>query len=106
MAENEFNFALADLFNSKTQRENANVQLNRPFFYFNEKGHRITILGLPDLSNVRVIMLGIRNNTDNPKCGEVWFNEMRVTDISNRGGWATTGRVVAQMADFATLSAS
>jgi cell surface protein SprA len=106
MAENEFNFALADLFNSKTKREDANVQLNRPFFYFNEKGHRITILGLPDLSNVRVIMLGIRNNTDNPKCGEVWFNEMRVTDISNKGGWATTGRVVAQMADFATLSAS
>jgi cell surface protein SprA len=106
MAENEFDFLLADLFNSKTKREEQNVQLNRPFFYFNEKGHKITILGLPDLSNLRVIMLGIRNNTDNPKCGEVWFNEMRVTEISNKGGWATTGRVVAQMADFATLSAS
>ena len=105
-AENEFDFELADLFNSKTKRSESNVQLTRPFFYFNDKGHKISVLGLPDLSNIRVIMVGIRNNTDNPKCGEVWFNELRVTDITNKGGWAATGRVVAQMADFATLSAS
>lgn len=104
--ENNFDFPLADLFNSKIEREKNNVQLNRPFSYFNSKGHKVTILGLPDLSNVRTIMLGIRNNTDNPICGEVWFNEMRVTDIANKGGWAATSRVVAQMADFATLSAS
>ena len=105
-AENQFDFALADLFTSKTKRSESNVPLNRPFFYYNEKGHKISVLGLPDLSNIRVIMLGIRNNTDNPKCGEVWFNELRVTDITNKGGWAATGRLVAQMADFATLSAS
>lgn len=105
-AENEFNFALADLFNSKNKRSESNVPLTKPFFYFNDLGHKITVLGLPDLSNVRTILLGIRNNTDNPVCGEVWFNELRVTDISNRGGWAATSRVVAQMADFATLSAS
>jgi cell surface protein SprA len=104
--ENEFDFPLSDLFNSKDLRSNALVPLNRPFSYNNGKGHRITVLGLPDLSNVRVMMLGIRNNTDVSQCGEVWFNELRVTDISNKGGWATTGRVVAQMADFATLSAS
>ncbi|MCC6817318.1 MAG: cell surface protein SprA [Bacteroidia bacterium] len=105
-SENDFDFELADLFNAKNLRSESNVQLTRPYFYFNSKGHKITVLGLPDLSNVRVIMLGVRNNTDNPKCGEVWFNELRVTDITNKGGWATTGRVVAQLADFATLSAS
>jgi cell surface protein SprA len=104
--ENEFDFALADLFNSKTKRSESNVPLNRPFFYYNDKGHKVTVLGLPDLSNIRTIMVGVRNNTDNPKCGEVWFNELRVTDIANKGGWAATGRMVAQMADFATLSAS
>lgn len=104
--QNEFDFELADLFNAKNLRSESNVQLTRPFFYINGKGHRVTVLGLPDLSNIRVMMLGVRNNTDNPKCGEVWFNELRVTDITNKGGWATTGRVVAQLADFATLSAS
>ena len=104
--ENEFDFELADLFNAKNKRSESGVPLSRPFFYFNDKGHKVTVLGLPDLSNVRSVMLGIRNNTDNPKCGEVWFNELRVTDITNKGGWAATGRVVAQMADFATLSAS
>ena len=106
LSENEFDFELADLFNAKNLRSESGVQLTRPFFYLNGKGHKITVLGLPDLSNLRVMMLGVRNNTDNPKCGEVWFNEMRVTDITNKGGWASTGRVVAQMADFATLSAS
>ncbi len=104
--ENEFDFPLSDLFNTKDFRSNAQVPQNRPFSYNNSKGHKITLLGLPDLSNIRVVMLGIRNNTDISQCGEVWFNELRVTDISNKGGWATTGRVVAQMADFATLSAS
>jgi cell surface protein SprA len=104
--ENEFDFQLADLFNAKSKRSESGVQLTSPFFYFNDKGHKVTVLGLPDLSNVRVMMLGVRNNTSDPKCGEVWFNELRVTDITNKGGWAATGRVVAQMADFATLSAS
>lgn len=104
--ENEFDFELADLFNSKDERSKAGVPLTNPFFYFNGKGHKITVLGLPDLSNIRAVMLGVRNNTNSPKCGEVWFNELRVTDITNKGGWAATGRMVAQMADFATLSAS
>ncbi len=106
MAENEFDFPLSDLFGAKDKRTEAGNPLTRPFFYVNGKGHKISLLGLPDLSNLRVVMLGIRNNADVSKCGEVWFNEMRVTDITNKGGWATTGRVVAQMADFATLSAS
>ena len=105
-SENAFDFELSDLFNAKNKRSESNVQLTRPFFYYNDKGHKITVLGLPDLSNVRTIMLGVRNNTDQSKCGEVWFNELRVTDITNKGGWAATSRVVAQMADFATLSAS
>lgn len=104
--ENEFDFDLSDLFDSKELRSKSNVPLNRPFWYFKNNGHKISILGLPDLSNIRVVMLGIRNNADVAKCGEVWFNELRVSDITNKSGWATTGRVVAQMADFATLSAS
>lgn len=104
--DNEFDFELADLFDAKNKRSESSTPLSSPYFYLNGKGHKITVLGLPDLSNIRVMMLGVRNNTDNPKCGEVWFNEMRVTDITNKGGWAATGRVVAQMADFATLSAS
>ncbi len=105
-SENNLDFPLSDLFGAKDKRTDSGTPLTRPYFYVNDNGHKISLLGLPDLSNLRVVMLGIRNNTDVNKCGEVWFNELRVTDITNSGGWATTGRMVAQMADFATLSAS
>ena len=57
------------------------------------------------------MMLGVRNpksrpgNGDDgqPKCAEIWFNEMRMTDFNNRGGWAATGRMQAKLADFGNM---
>ena len=40
------------------------------------------------------------------KCAEIWVNELRLTDFNERGGWATIGRVSANMADFADMSLS
>ncbi len=69
----------------------------------------IKVKGNPNLENVRQIMIGIRNPGDGtsavindglPKSGEVWFNELRLTDFNNKGGWAANGRVQATLADF------
>lgn len=58
--------------------------------------NKIKVRGTPNLSNIRTIMIGVRNpgNSDNfyrndglPKSAEVWFNELRLTDINNKGGW-------------------
>ncbi|MBC7425475.1 MAG: cell surface protein SprA, partial [Bacteroidia bacterium] len=105
-SENEINFELEEFYNAKQKRSEQGVPQNRPFTLNLDNGRRVTVIGLPDLSNCRVVMLGVRNPTDVSKCGEVWFNELRVTDISNGGGWAANARMVAQMADFATVSAS
>jgi cell surface protein SprA len=63
-------------------------------------------------------MIGVRNpkkgDPDNlgtsddglDKCVEVWVNELRLTDFNQQGGWATIGRVNAQLADFADVSVS
>lgn len=75
----------------------------------------ITIKGNPNLSTVRVITLGVRNpkrTTGTPeddglsKCAEVWFNELRLTDFDDQGGWAATTRITARLADFGTVNIS
>ncbi|MBX7204580.1 MAG: cell surface protein SprA [Bacteroidia bacterium] len=111
---NEISADIEDFYLAKQNRTSNNVSLTVPYT-MTIGTRKITVLGLPDLSNVKVIMLGVRNpkrSDDNPlddalpKCGEVWFNELRVSDFINRGGWATTGRVVTKLADFGTLNGS
>ena len=80
------------------------------------KVSRIKVRGNPNLQGMKVIMIGVRNpgkDTNHPwmyaedgmsKCAEVWANELRLTDFDQRGGWATTGRVNVQMADFASVN--
>lgn len=67
---------------------------------------RIGIKGNPSFGNVRTIMLGLRNSTTNELCGEVWFNELRMSELKNKGGWAAVVSMDANVADFATVSAT
>ncbi|QNJ97819.1 T9SS outer membrane translocon Sov/SprA [Constantimarinum furrinae] len=71
-----------------------------------ENDLRIGIRGNPSFGNVRVIMLGMRNTTGSEICGEVWFNELRLSELKNQGGWAAVASMDANMADFATVSAT
>lgn len=78
-------------------------------------GREISVVGTPNLGNVRTIMIGIRNpkkvspqdpDDGQPKCAEVWVNELRLTDFDQKGGWAANARVTAKLADFANVSLS
>ena len=64
------------------------------------------IKGNPSFGAVRIIMLGIRNNTTTDVCAETWFNELRLSELKNQGGWAAVASVDANLADFATISAT
>jgi cell surface protein SprA len=89
--------------------------INVPFVY-TVGTTRITVLGQPDLSKVRVYMLGVKNPLRNPanpglddglnKTAQIWFNELRLTDFDERGGWAATARLNAKLADFADVTIS
>lgn len=75
---------------------------------------QIKVKGNPNLANVIMAMVGVRNpNQDEnpfasddglPKCVEVWANELRLTDFNEDGGWAAVARVNANLADFGTVS--
>jgi len=107
---NNMDFALQDLYDLKLDREEATGSKTAPFERLLANGHVIRVVGLPDLSQVRSIMLGVLNpegSTGPAKlCTEVWFNELRVTGIANKGGWAATARMVTKLADFARVNIS
>jgi cell surface protein SprA len=68
----------------------------------------LKIKGNPNLGNVEVMMVGIRNSageTKDPKglSTEVWLNELRLSDFEEGGGWAATGRVTARLADLGSV---
>lgn len=66
--------------------------------------NRIAVLGNPSLSDVRVILIGVRNNSASTKAGTVWVNELKVTDFNESGGWASKVNATLNMSDIATLN--
>ncbi len=120
-SENELNLNFEALLEVKLQRNtamnipNSNVSMNLPYYIYDGK-NKITVIGNPNLSNVKSIMIGVRNprreNNLDPnddgmeKSAEIWVNELRLTDFNSNGGWAANARVSTNFADFANLTVS
>ena len=68
--------------------------------------NRISVMGNPTLGEVRTIMIGVRNNSSSVQNVEVWANELRLQDFSNKGGWAAQSSLNVQLSDLATLNLS
>lgn len=67
---------------------------------------RLGVKGNPNFGLVRTLMVGIRNKTNRPIKGEVWFNELRLASLNNKGGMAAVLNIDTNLADFATVSAT
>lgn len=67
---------------------------------------RIGIKGNPSLGSIRSMMVGVKNVSNLPARGEVWFNELRLAGLDNKGGWAAIAAMDANIADFANISAT
>ncbi len=115
--DNSFNIDLSVFQDAKQAR---NTELNRQgsslsrsdVYVYPAGDARVSVAGSPNLSNVRVIMVGVRNpiktrnagNDDGvPKSGEVWVNELRLSDFNEEGGWAANARMQTRLADLGTI---
>jgi len=68
---------------------------------------RIGIKGNPNLGLIRNIMLGVKSNDPREYVkGEVWFNELRLANMDNKGGIAALLNIDTNFADLATVSFS
>ena len=70
------------------------------------KQNRISVVGNPSIAEVKTIMIGVRNNSKDIQSGEVWINELRLTDFDEQGGWAANGNLNISLADLGTINAS
>lgn len=106
----------ARLNDAKIDRDQAGWPVNMRYQQF-DGDRRIWVKGNPNLSQMKTIMIGIRNPKKdgaeaNPwkvddaqnQCVEVWVNELRLTDFDQRGGWAALARLNTTLADLGSLS--
>ncbi len=72
-----------------------------------EKKYKLSIRGNPTLGAIRTLVVGVKNPSTTPGSrlsGEVWFNELRLSEIDSQGGWAAVGALDATLADFANVT--
>ena len=104
---NELDIDLEKFQQVKLNRNNITSDVTAYYEEIMENGQIISVVGQPDLSNVRTIMLGVKNPLERNNidiCPEVWFNELRLQDFVNTGGYAANARIVANLADFAKIN--
>lgn len=119
--ENEFTVDLKKLVELKENRNKKIIDAKfkgiQTYQVYSEKDstNTISVKGNPNLGNVKTIMLGVRNKKRNSNKGKddgqdksviIWFDELRLTDFNDKGGWAAAASTRMTMADFATVSLS
>ncbi len=117
-AENRLDVEL-DLFQQLKQERNRLMQNSESgitmttVFIQVDGNNLVKVVGNPNLSNIRTMMIGIRNRShvNNPlpddglpKSGEVWVNELRLTNFNEEGGWAANARFTARLADLGSIT--
>ncbi len=74
---------------------------------WNKNRNKVKIKGSPNLGNVQVMMMGIRNRrgqvNTGPKSVETWVNELRLSDFDEDGGWAANARMSTRLADLGSI---
>jgi cell surface protein SprA len=115
-SENSINLALSQLTQLKIQSKGLVLAPGEIYYAPTDPNTKLKIgvRGNPNLGLVRTLMVGLKNNKErisgNPTAntikGEVWFNELRLSDQDNNGGLAAILNIDTNIADFATLSAT
>lgn len=84
--------------------ENGHIVRGDTVFATMENGHTVSIVGEPSLTNTRWLIVGIRNNSEGTFSGQIWIDELRVSEVRKDKGMAMRARADIKIADFMTLN--
>ena len=112
--ENMFDFSFDALTTAKLKRNSAkqnglaNVANDIPYVVYDPDKplNRISVKGNPSISDVENIMIGIRNSSGAIKSGEIWTDELRMSQFDESGGWAAMGNLAVGLSDVGTVNVS
>jgi cell surface protein SprA len=101
---NNLDFDMTEFIKLKVERNVSSAsptQLYRKFL----NGKTYSIIGNPNIGEIRGILVGIENaaGTGQPAYTEAWINELRLSGLDEKGGWAGVGQINLQLADLGTV---
>ena len=103
---NSLDLDLASLTQIKTRRNLSNTALNALYSELESNGQTYSVMGNPNLGEIKGVLMGVENTNAASACGELWFNELRLSSMDEKGGWASLGRIDANLSDLGTVSVS
>ncbi len=103
---NEIKIIFSELTSIKQARDSITQSVKIPVEGL--PGHFYIVKGVPTLTQVKFLMVGVYNTT-NPNSignisGEVWINELRVIGAENTPGWAYSVAASIRMADLLSVN--
>ena len=112
--ENMFDFPLKVFTAAKTARNkakragNEGVSNTIPYVIYDDANdkpqNKITVLGNPTLEEISTIMIGVRNNGQHEASGEIWVNELRLSQFNEQGGVAAMANASLAISDIAQVN--
>lgn len=109
--ENMIDFPFEILTDAKLRRNKARETMQGvsnlvPYTVFDPKKpkNRITIVGNPSISEVENIMVGVRNRSNDIRSGEVWVNELRMSQFNEESGWAAMANLAVGLSDIGNIN--
>ena len=106
IAHNGLDVDLQTLVKMKQARNVSTAATDVVFRQLQSNGQVYSVLGNPNLAEVRGILIGVENTKATSACGEVWVNELSLSALDETGGYAALGRVDVNLADLGTVSLS
>jgi len=67
-------------------------------------GTEVAIRGNPSLSRIKLLKAGFRNTTEANMTGEIWMDELRLTDVEREVATAYRANMSLQLADLGSIS--
>ncbi|MEO6638356.1 MAG: cell surface protein SprA, partial [Ginsengibacter sp.] len=105
-AANNLDLELQALTAIKTMRNLSSSPINMLYSQLQPNGQTYSIMGNPNLGEIKGFLMGVKNDKVEGACGELWFNELRLSSLDEKGGWAGLARIDANLADLGTITIS
>ena len=112
--QNMFDFPFKVLTDAKLKRNKernngvAGVEFTKAFDTYDpdKPTNKITVVGNPTISEIENIMIGVRNVSSNVKSGEIWVNELRMSEFDESSGWAGIASLNMNLSDLGYVNVS
>ena len=108
-AENNVDLEIQNFVDAKLKRDQEAANLIGYRYHYTAYGDtnkKIYVKGRPSLGNITTMMIGVRNLQAQSKDLILWVNEIRLSEIENKGGYAGNASLNFNLGDFAVVNAN